>query len=195
MARPRSLGFAAFLLVALVLAMGCRTPQGETAAEKRSAALQMKQDALNELYRTRPEARSHVQKAPGYAVFSNVGSKILVLATGNGFGVATDNRSGKNTFMRMLEAGGGVGLGIKTYRAVYVFNDAAAFDSFVEGHLQVGGDADVALQHEGQGASAAVALDSDQLTRPVTVYQFTESGVALSAVATGTRYFPDDALN
>ena len=29
----------------------------------------------------------------------------------------------------------------------------------------------------------------------MTVYQFTDKGVALSAVATGTRYYRDDDLN
>jgi hypothetical protein len=40
-----------------------------------------------------------------------------------------------------------------------------------------------------------VALTTDEITKPVTVYQFTDTGVSLSAVATGTRYFPDDDLN
>ena len=43
--------------------------------------------------------------------------------------------------------------------------------------------------------SAGAATTSDQLTKPVTVYQFTDTGVSLSAVATGTRYYLDDDLN
>lgn len=193
---PRSSAcLAALLLASLSLAAGCRTPQGATAAEKRSYALEMQRQALAELYADRPEARAHVQRAAGYAVFSNVGSKILLLATGSGYGVATDNRSGKHTFLKMVEAGGGVGLGIKSYKAVYVFNSRAAFEKLLDGSWQVGGDADVAAKYGDQGADAGVALTSDQLTQPVTVYQFTDAGVSLSAVATGTRYYPDDELN
>jgi lipid-binding SYLF domain-containing protein len=95
----------------------------------------------------------------------------------------------------MVEAGGGMGMGIKTYRAVYVFNSRQAFDSFLAGSWQVGGDADVGAEYEGKGASAGVGLSSEELTKPVTVYQFTDKGVALSAVATGTRYYRDDDLN
>jgi hypothetical protein len=40
-----------------------------------------------------------------------------------------------------------------------------------------------------------VALTTDELAKPVTVYQFTAKGVALSAVVTGTRYTRDEGLN
>ena len=183
------------LAVSVLIAAGCRTPKGESVQEKRSYALQMRNEALTELYAKQPEAKAHVAKAPGYAVFSNVGSKIFMLATGSGFGVVTDNRSGKNTYMRMVEAGGGVGMGIKSYRAVYVFNSREAFDSFLSGSWQAGGDADAGAEYKGKGVSGGAALNTDQLTKPVTVYQFTDTGVSLSAVATGTRYYKDDELN
>lgn len=182
------------LLVSFGFASGCRTPKGDTVAQKRSFALQMEREALADLYRERPEARTHVEKAPGYAVFSNVGSKILLLATGSGFGVATD-RNGKRTYMKMVEAGGGLGLGIKSYKAVYVFNSREAFEAMIGGRWQVGGDADIGAKYGGKGADASAALTTDQLTKPVTVYQFTDAGISLSAVATGTRFYPDAELN
>jgi lipid-binding SYLF domain-containing protein len=192
--RPR---FVPILLILLCVSLtaGCRTPKGASVQEKRAYALKMRDETLAELYRKQPQAKAHIQRSPGYAVFSSVGSKILMLATGSGFGVATDRQSGKNTFMRMVEAGGGVGIGIKSYKAVYVFNSRKAFESFLSGSWQAAGDADVGAEYKGQGASAGAAMTTDQLTSPVTVYQFTEAGVALSAVATGTRYYPDKDLN
>ena len=192
--RSRTIAIA-LLAVCALLAAGCRSPKGESVQEKRNYAIKMRNEALSELYAKRPEAKAQIARAPGYAVFSNIGSKIFMLATGNGFGVATDNRTGKNTYMKMVEAGGGLGMGIKTYRAVYVFNSREAFDKFLSGNWQVGGDADVGAEYEGKGVSAGAAMTSDQLTKPVTVYQFTDKGVALSAVATGTRYYRDDDLN
>ena len=193
--RFRSVAAPMILALCILPAAGCMGPKGATPQEKRAAAMKMRSEALAELYKQRPEAKAHLQRAAGYAVFSNVGSKILLLATGNGYGVATDNRTGKNTFMRMVEAGGGVGMGIKSYRAVFVFNSRSAFDSFLAGSWQAGGDADVGAQYEGQGVGAGAALSTDQLTRPVTVYQFTDKGVSLSAVVTGTRYYRDNELN
>jgi len=183
----------AALLLALV--PGCRGPKGETKQQKRNHVQQVKKEALAQLYREQPEAKAQLQRAPGYAVFSSVGSKILMLATGSGFGVAVNNRSGKQTYMRMIEAGGGVGIGIKTYKAIYIFNSKEAFDTFVTSGWQAGGDADIGAKMGDQGAEAGADLNTDQVTRPVTVYQFTENGVSLSAVATGTKYYPDDELN
>jgi hypothetical protein len=84
-------------------AVGCRSPKGASVKEKRSYVLQMKRETLAELYKEHPDAKARVARAPGHAVFSLVGSKILMLATGNGFGVATDAKTGRNTFMRMVE--------------------------------------------------------------------------------------------
>ena len=193
--RPFPLLLAALLALAPLALGGCRTAQGYSVQEKRDFALAMQRQALADLYRERPEARSHVERAPGYAAFSSVGSKILVVATGNGFGVATNNETGENTFMRMVEAGGGVGMGIKSYRAVFVFNTPSAFRIFERGEWQIGGDADAGAQYDEKGATIGGAVTSDEMSRPVTVYQFTDKGVALAAGATGTRFYRDDSLN
>jgi lipid-binding SYLF domain-containing protein len=183
------------VILAFAFLCGCRTPQGSTPPEKRHSTLRMRDEALAELYTQRPAAKAHVERAPGYGVFSNVGSKIFLLATGNGFGVVVDNASGKNTYMRMVEVGGGVGLGYKKHKAVYVFNSKPALETFVRGGWQAGGDADAAFKVGDEGAGLSAALTTDELTKPITVYQFTEAGVALSATATGTRFYPDEELN
>jgi lipid-binding SYLF domain-containing protein len=90
---------------------------------------------------------------------------------------------------------GNFGIGIKAYKAVYVFNSRDAFRSFLDGSWQAGGDADVAAKYEEKGGDLGAALTTDELTKPVTVYQFTDKGVSFSAVATGTRYYPDNDLN
>jgi lipid-binding SYLF domain-containing protein len=89
--------------------------------------------------------------------------------------------------------GMGMGMGIKTYRAGYVFHSREAFDDFLTGNWQMGGDADADAEYEGKGMSAGAALNTEQLTKPVTVYQFTDEGVSLSAVTTGTRYYSDES--
>ena len=182
-------------VITLLSVSGCRMAKGDTPKERRAYVLNMRDDALTELYKERPDAKKHVEGAAGYAVFSNIASKILVVATGNGFGVVVNNETGKETYMKMIEGGGGVGMGIKTYRAVYVFNSKDALETFVTIGWQAGGDADVAVKYGDKGADVSAAVTTDELTKPVTVYQFTDSGVALSAVATGTKYYRDDDLN
>ena len=182
-------------LVASLGASGCLTPKGNSPQEKRNYVMKFSDEALEELFREIPAAKKHLENAPGYGTFGNVGSKIFFLATGYGFGVVVDNKTGKKTYMRMIEGGGGVGLGIKKYKAIYVFNSKGAMESFVTSGWQAGGDADAAVRLDDQGADLSVALTTDELTKPVTVYQFTDSGLALSAVVTGTKFYKDDELN
>jgi hypothetical protein len=86
-------------------------------------------------------------------------------------------------------------LGYKDYKAIYVFNRKDALATFVAGSWQAGGDADAAAKVGDEGDDISAALTTDELTKPITVYQFTETGVALSATATGTRFYSDDELN
>jgi lipid-binding SYLF domain-containing protein len=181
--------------VGILAASGCAAPRGQTVQEKREYVLKMKDETLAELYRTRPEAKLHVESAPGYAAFSNISSKIFLLATGRGFGVVVNNETGKTTFMRMVEAGGGVGLGLKDFRAVYVFNNQAALDKFIASGWEVGGDADAAVKAEDKGLAATVGESVDSLQQAITIYQFTKSGVALAATAVGTKFYIDEELN
>jgi hypothetical protein len=61
---------------------------------------------LQELYKAEPNAKAAVKHSAGYAVFNNLGVKILVAGSGNGKGIAVDNKTKKETFMKMIELQG-----------------------------------------------------------------------------------------
>ncbi|MHC4304081.1 MAG: lipid-binding SYLF domain-containing protein [Planctomycetota bacterium] len=178
---------SALLLLVVVGAGGCMSAKGETLQEKRDYALDMQSSVLQELYEQKPEARAKVESAAGYGVFTNLGSKIFLLATGSGFGVVHDNKTGKDTYMKMIEVGGGVGLGIKKFKAVFVFNDADAMRDFLESGWEFGGDADAAAKAGDTGAAGTAQGTTGELDG-LEIYQFTDSGIALSATAAGTKY-------
>jgi lipid-binding SYLF domain-containing protein len=178
----------------LLGAGGCMSAKGETLQEKRDYALDMQSSVLQELYEQKPEARAKVESAAGYGVFTNLGSKIFLLATGSGYGVVHDNKTGKDTYMKMIEVGGGVGLGIKKFKAVFVFNDADAMRDFLESGWEFGGDADAAAKAGDTGAAGTAQGTTGELDG-LEIYQFTDSGIALSATAAGTKYYKDDKLN
>lgn len=185
-----SLQGAAMLLG--VLAAACASPKGATVEEKSAHVLRVRDETLRDLYRQEPEARARLQGAPGYAVFSNLGSQLFVLSTGRGYGVAVDNRTGRETFMRMSSVGVGLGMGVKDFRTIFIFHDPGTFRNFVNEGWEFGGDADVAAVTDdkgGQVSGAGVASSS------IEVYQFTEAGLALKAAIAGTRYTKDDELN
>ena len=180
------------ILCVLVIASGCASAKGETPDEKRQSVDDMRTATLADVYAQKPEVKAIVEGAPGYAVFSNVGMKILLLASGNGFGVVHDNGSGKDTYMKMRELGVGVGLGIEEFRAVFVFHNADVMKKFVKEGWEWGGDASATAQGEESGAS--VGADAS-VSQGISVYRITNTGIALMAAVTGTKYWEDDELN
>jgi lipid-binding SYLF domain-containing protein len=182
-------------LVALtaIAASGCAKAKGTTPAEKRNYTLDMRQDTLEKLYKEQPEARGKVKGAAGYAVFSSVGLNLFVLASGNGFGVVRNNKTGSDVYMKMKEIGVGIGIGAKDFYAVIVFHSPQALKTFVEDGWEWGGDADAAGKTGEDKGGAASA--SGNLQKDMEVYLMTEKGFALQATASGTKYWPDEELN
>ena len=182
------------LLALIALAMsGCAKAKGTTAAEKRNYTLDMREKTLKKLYAEQPGARSKIQSAAGYGVFSNVGMNLLVLASGNGFGVVRDSAGDRDVYMKMREFGLGIGLGAKDFYCVIVFHSPQALKSFVSDGWEWGADADAAGK-TGEGKGGAVSAGAN-LQKDMEVYLMTEKGFALQATLSGTKYWPDDELN
>ena len=152
----------------------------------------MAQDTLRRLYKAQPLAQAAVRDSAGYAVFSNTGIKILVAGSGKGRGMAVNNKSKAETFMKMLELQAGLGAGIKKFKVVLLFDNEEAFTSFVDSGWQFGGQTTAAAKtSEKGGAVAGAASVSDG----VWMYQLTDKGVALEITAKSTKYYKDDDLN
>jgi len=162
-----------------------------TPIERRSAILEMRQDVLAELYSIKPDTQAQIGSAAGYAVFSNANINVIIASFGGGFGIVHDNQSGADTYMRMGEVGIGIGAGVKDFRAVFVFHNQAALQRFMDVGLSVGGQADAAAKAGDLGA----AVSGEAMVDNVSVYQMTQSGLALQATIKGTRYWEDDELN
>lgn len=164
-----------------------KTPQ-----EWRTYLSYRRDQALEDLYKIKPEAREVVETAQGYAVFTNFSMKILFVGSGNGRGVMHDNKTGKETFMRMSQVGVGLGVGIDDFRAVFVFDDREVMDDFVKSGWSFGGGADAAAKNEEGGAATSGAI---AVADGVRVYQLTKNGLALSAMVSGTKYWVDKYVN
>lgn len=179
------------LLVGLIF-IACARPKGATPQEKRSYVQQMKNDALADLYAEKPYAKELIQQSAGYAVFSSFNTQLLVVGTGNGYGVAVDNSNGDNIYMKMAEGGVGLGVALKDFREVIVFNNRAVFNQFITEGWSYGaqGDAAAKYKEDGGATSAEVPLDSE-----VVVFQMTKDGIALRANIGASKVWIDDDLN
>jgi len=163
------------------------------AKEKVRADIQKtEKETLSRLYKAQPKARTAVEKAAGYAVFSNFGMKILVAGGGSGKGVAVSNATRKRTYMKMVEVQAGLGMGIKKFRLVWVFENQKDLDSFINSGWELGAQTTAAAQASSQGAALAGAM---AIAPGIWLYQLTDDGLALELTAKGTKYYKDNDLN
>jgi len=181
----------ACLLLLLFMIGSCANMPGKTSSDKRQSIQSMREDVLTQLFKTKPALRSEIKSAPGYAVFSNVNVNIIFASFSGGYGVAKNMQSGRYTYMKMGEIGLGLGLGVKDFRAVFIFHTKAAFDRFIEDGWSFGGHADAAAKVSDQG----LATGTEAIIDDATVYQITESGLALQATLKGTKFWRDSDLN
>lgn len=160
--------------------------------DKKREIHKMAENTLQRLYKADPKAKSAVEKASGYAVFSNTGIKILVAGSGNGRGIAVNNKTREETYMKMLEVQAGLGFGVKKFRVVFVFDNEKVLNSFVNSGWQFGGQSTAAATTGTKGGAMAGAAS---VSDGVWMYQLTDKGLAAEITAKSTKYSKDDNLN
>lgn len=180
------------LITALMILCLPIAADAKSSDKKRAEIQKMAKETLAQLYGEQPNAKKEVANAKGYAVFSNIGINIIFLSGGGGKGMVHNNASGKNTYMKMGSAGVGLGLGIKDFRAVFIFNTKKAMDQFVDKGWDFAGQADAAAASGDKGGEMSGA----ETVMPGTkIYQITKNGLALQATLQGTKYWKDKKLN
>ena len=167
-------------------------PTPEEVKQEKAEIRKKSKEILATLYKAQPSAKTTINKAAGYAVFSNFGMKILFAGGGSGEGIAVNNKSGHITFMRMAEIQAGLGFGVKKFWLVWVFETDAAYNNFVNSGWEFGAQATAAARkgEKGNAYQGAVAVAPG-----VWLYQLTEDGLALELTAKGTKYYKDGDLN
>ena len=181
----RLLAFAFFVIFSISVF-------AETPAERRAEINKRRSETLAKLYQVHPAAKAKIGGAYGYAVFTNLGVNLVLLSVAGGSGVAHDNKTGRDVYMKMLSGGVGLGLGVKDFRGVFVFKTQKAFRDFTEDGWEAGGHADAIAKAGKEGGAIEGAISVAPGTE---LYQLTENGLALEATIQGTKYFKDGDLN
>ncbi len=187
-----ALPLAAILLSACAATLSACAATGETPADQRATIDRRTEEVLDRLFQESPSAQAQVERAAGYAVFSNFGIDFFLVGGGGGYGVAIQLPAGERTYMRMGEAGVGIGLGARDFRAVFVFENNDRLQQFLEGGWDASVEASAAAEADGSGASATGAASFND---GVAIYQLTETGLALRANLRGTKFWKDASLN
>ena len=167
-------------------------PSESKVIQARLQVREMAQDALASLYEISPNARRAIDRAAGYAVFSTFGVKLFFAGGTTGKGVVVNQRTHRQTFMKMVQVQGGLGFGVNKNRLVFVFTNEAALRSFVDQGWEFGGQANLAAMSSGKGAMFSGAA----LVSPgIYLYQLTDTGLAATITVSGTKYHKDPDLN
>ena len=164
----------------------------EEIKQEKAEIRKMAKETLARLYKMQPSAKKAVSNSAGYAVFSNFGTKIFVIGGGAGKGITIDQKTQKETFMKMIELQAGLGLGVKKFRLVWVFENRKDLTDFINSGWEFGGQTTAAAKLGDEGGAFAGAMS---VSPGVWIYQLTEDGLALELTAKGTKYYKDDDLN
>jgi len=186
----RRKNMAGFTVLALLL---IAVPAwGQSKEAKQKDVQKMASETLVRLYKAQPSAKRAVEGSAGYAVFNNFGMKILLAGGGSGSGIAIDNKTKKATYMKMVEVQAGLGMGVKKFRLVWVFESQKMLNKFINSGWELGGQTSAAAKAGGMGESFAGAMS---VSPGVWLYQLTDEGLALELTAKGTKYYKDSDLN
>jgi lipid-binding SYLF domain-containing protein len=187
------MGLLVFLLALVVSTpVSAAAPTPAEVKQEKDEIRKKTKEILAQLYKAQPSAKATISKAAGYAVFSNFGMKIFVAGSGTGKGVAVSNKTKKEVFMKMIELQGGLGMGVKKFNLVWVFETSDKLDGFVNSGWELGAQTSAAAKVGDKGGAFQGAMS---VSPGVWVYQLTESGLALELTAKGTKYYKDDELN
>jgi lipid-binding SYLF domain-containing protein len=190
--KNQNVWFLAFIILFMTSNFVNAGEKKDSPEKQRKEIQKTKKNALNELYKLYPKAKSEIANSKGYAIFGNTGVNLLLLATSRGGGVAHDNTNGKETYMKMISGGVGIGLGVKKYYAIFIFSTTKALNSFIDQGWSAETQADAAAKTENQGDAVAAGL---ALSPDVMLYQITDVGFAAQATIQGTKYLKNKDLN
>lgn len=182
------------LLVATLMLSGFWTGKSDKEAndEARKERKQLNKETLQKLYKYAPESKKMIANSYGYATFTNIGVNLVILSAEGGKGLAHNNKTGKNIYMNMVSGGVGLGLGVKDFRAIFLFKNKKVFDNFVNSGWEANAQADAAAKAGKKGGAVGGAIT---VAPGIRLYKLTENGLAIQATIQGTKYFKDDDLN
>ena len=185
-----ALSLAVFAVVSIVIAAG--PAWAASKQEKQQEVQKVSRETLAQLYKSQPSARKAIANAAGYATFSNFGMKIFIAGSGSGSGLAYDNKTKKTTYMKMIEVQAGLGIGVKKFRVIFVFDTQKALSDFINSGWEFGGQATAAAKSGDKGGEMAGAVS---VAPGVWMYQLTDTGLAAEITGKGTKYYKDSDLN
>lgn len=160
----------------------------ERRAERKAESL----ESLQLLYKYKSGTEKDIKNSYGYATFKSVGMTMFIMTAEGGYGVAHNNQTGEDTYMDMVAGGMGLGLGVKDFRAIFLFDNKKDYDDFIKNGWEANAQADAAIIAEEDGDSINEAIT---LKDGMKLYKLTQNGMAMQMTIQGSKYWKDKTLN
>ena len=184
---------AALVVLCLGLAACASAPLTQSKkAEDQASVRDMANQTLALLYKANPAAEGAIANSAGYAVFSDSGFKLLLMGGERGAGIAVNNATKQETFMKMLELQPGLGVGAEKFRTVFIFDTFDTFSKFVTSGWEFGANAMAVAKTKTEGGALAGAVT---VSEGVHMYQLDQAGAVVGVSLTGAKYYKDSKLN
>jgi lipid-binding SYLF domain-containing protein len=184
---------AATVAIFLGLSACSTTPISKSDKEQQQDSVRdMANQTLAQLYTTQPAAKDAITNSAGYAVFSDFGFKVIFMGGAGGKGLAVNNATKQETFMKMAEFQPGLGLGAAKFRIVFVFETPEAFNTFVTSGWEAGANAMATAKTQTEGGALAGAVT---VSEGVKMLQLDDKGLIVGVSLTAAKYYKDKELN
>ncbi|MDQ7060498.1 MAG: hypothetical protein Q9M43_04980 [Sulfurimonas sp.] len=160
--------------------------------ERRAERIAESKESLELLYTYKSGTQKDIKSAYGYATFKSIGMTMFIMTAEGGYGVAHNNQTGEDTYMDMVAGGMGMGMGVKDFRAIFIFDNKKDFDDFVDNGYEANAQADATIKAEEDGDSINEAIT---LKEGMKLYKLTQNGMAMQITIQGSKYWKDKTLN
>lgn len=184
--------FAGILALVMMVLSPFAGAYADSPDQQRADIDKVARQTLEALYAQQPSARRAVEASAGYAVFSDISTKIFFAGAGGGKGVAVNRASGQATYMMMVTVSAGLGMGVSKAHLVWVFENQDAYSNFVNNGVELGADANLTVN---PGAGGGLYDGAVEAAPGAWLYQISDAGLVLELTVQGTKYFKDSDLN
>jgi lipid-binding SYLF domain-containing protein len=181
-------------VVVLCLLSACSTSQSlvQSRNEKQRASIRrVAETALSELYRAKPSARIAVESSAGYAVFSDYGFRFIFMGDARAMGVAVNNMTKQETFMKMVELHPTSSTNGGKFRLVLVFETEDVLRTFTKSAWFLGPNVMAAAFPDDKVGPFSGAM---ALMPGMHVYQLDQSGVLAGFSVRDVMFYKDREL-
>lgn len=182
----RFFGSSAVVIAALLVTSCSSTYRTMSVEEKRTLLAELEEAALAKLVEQHPEAETDMDKAVGYAIFSNTATKVPFVGAGDGIGVVVNRTNGRRTYLKVRRFDVGGGLGARKYTVVMIFFDDAALQKLASGKLELGAGVEAGAGKG--GVEAGTGGSSGKHKDGYVLYQLSEGGVSATWTVRVIRY-------